>query len=356
MNEKRQVIEWMKVDDLRLDPLNPRLPEEYSQSTEIELTKIIARDYSLAEIGQSLVDNGYFSEEPLVAVPRADGDKYTVIEGNRRLAALKLLNDPSLASQLNLSIWTSLAEENNRDLSEVPVLVYDSRDKVVPYLGFRHIAGVLKWEPVAKARFISQLVESGSDFKAVAREIGSKAPSVRDNYIAYKILGQAESSFGLDTEKAMASFSVLYRALNAPAIRKYIGIDNEKTPNQLKKPVPKSKQTQLGYLLSWMFGDNENSSALRDSRQLNELAEVLENKKATDILRISRDLNKAFRSVGGEARRLLDHLEQASFHLDSGLPDAHRNTDNEAVRHWVERCHDTIRQYLRSFPSSEDES
>lgn len=151
-----------RLDDLLFDPRNPRLPEDDQDSSQPRLLEIMARDYRIIEIGQSLADNGYFHEEPLVVMPSPDIEgKFVVLEGNRRLAALKLIDDPGPNPRQSAE-WRALkdrAAELGHDLRErIPVVEYDNRDDVTAFLGFRHISGALKWEPMAKARFVHHLV------------------------------------------------------------------------------------------------------------------------------------------------------------------------------------------------------
>ena len=106
---------------------------------------------------ESIAERGYFSEEPLVGVPSGqtteDGEEiFTIVEGNRRLAALRLLlfeEDRKLVDAKNVPA-VGITELDR--IREVPVKVYRTRKEVVPYLGVRHIVGVKPWDALAKAR------------------------------------------------------------------------------------------------------------------------------------------------------------------------------------------------------------
>jgi hypothetical protein len=273
-----------------------------------------------------------------------------VVEGNRRLTALKLLADRELAQDVGGIEWARLFDDLEEPLTAAFVVVHASRDEVTSFLGFRHITGILKWEPDAKARWIASLVDKGSrGFAEVAREIGSTSPTVRDNYVAHNIVRQAAAD-GIDTDAVEEDFSVLYRALSTPGIRTYIGVDLSRTPKQLLKPVPPSKLAELRQLLSWMFGDEDEGPALKDSRQLDELGEVLADDKATKALTVSRDVSYAFEIAGGEERRVIDNLDQASFHLDEALSQVHRHKRSKAVASAVQRCAETMIEISESFP------
>jgi hypothetical protein len=166
------------------------------------------------------------------------------------------------------------------------------------------------------------------------------------------LLLQARENFGLDTTRAENDFSVLYRALSAPAIREFIGLELGATEQRLKKPVPKARQKAVGELLLWMFGDENSEPAMKDSRYITQLAVVLEHKAATEKLRATGDLVYAFTVAGGEARRFIENLEKASYHLDESLPDAHRNKGNATAVALVHRCWETMQEIVRHFPKA----
>jgi len=158
---RREVV-WVSIDQLELDPANPRLADGLENAKQPQLLEMLAREYELTELGQSLADNGYFSEEPLVVVPAPTASRWRVVEGNRRLAALKLLDDPNGAPKAHRKRWDELSKNRKHIVRDAPILVYERREDVIPYLGFRHITGVLEWKPYQKARYITQLVELAS--------------------------------------------------------------------------------------------------------------------------------------------------------------------------------------------------
>ena len=123
LGKKRPQLD-LSVEKLFLDPENPRLPEIVQGSNEDDLLLTLYKDFDLRELAESLSQNGYFDEEPLVAIPKdlpakfkgktyellnKDKEYYSfinnadtnfiVVEGNRRIAAVKIL----LSSELRRS-------------------------------------------------------------------------------------------------------------------------------------------------------------------------------------------------------------------------------------------------------------
>jgi hypothetical protein len=354
--EKKEV-EWVELSQLRFDPRNPRLKEGLEKSSQPELLAELAREYELQDLGRSIADNGYFSEEPLVAVKDRGGKSWTIVEGNRRLAALQLLENPNAAPKEIRNQWLELAQSRKKLVKSVPILVYAQRNEVTPYLGFRHITGVMQWRPYQKARYISQLVEDNElTFAQISRIIGSRAPTVREHYIAYTLVRQARDGMAIDTSLAEQLFGVLRRSLSDPNIRAFIGLELDKTEKELGKPVAKSRAGSVKEFFEWVFGTRERKAVLRDSRELKKLGIVMASAKALDVLRSSDDLDYAFEISGGEERKLLENLNAASYNLDQALPLSIRHKKSKDVMAALEKCRDTLAEILKNFPNlSNDE-
>jgi hypothetical protein len=350
--ESKRFPQPMDVSQLLLDSKNYRLPEGHG-SGQPELLRILDRDFSLLDIGRSIVDNGYFPEEPMSVVKESSG-KFTVIEGNRRLAALRLLLEPSARrNSSNPHAWDELASRMRHDVSKVPVIVYENRDQLTTFLGYRHIAGIVRWDPLSKATFINAIVEGAgrkADFGLIARTIGSYMPTVRNNYIAYRIMVQARDDFEIDTKNLEKNFSVFYRALSSDPITRFIGLKKRGTPYQLRNPIPKNKRDALDQLIGYVHGTADNQAVLTDSRQLTALGEILDNFKARSILEETRDLESAQKYAINEGTQLADVLSRASYYLDEALKFAHRHSEDSGVAEQVHKCGLTMMMILQSFP------
>ena len=89
----------LKVGDLHFDHLNPRLAEYgiTPSTSDEDILKILWEAMDVRELVQSISASGYFPHEPII-VTKETG-KFVVIEGNRRLAAVKVLLSPNLAKE-----------------------------------------------------------------------------------------------------------------------------------------------------------------------------------------------------------------------------------------------------------------
>src|SRR5437879_575731 len=123
------------TDDVLFDPTNPRLGGTSTTKQE-KLQEMLMEEPHLANLlVESFVVNGFIEYEPLVV--RQNGNKYSVIEGNRRLAAVKYIrSNPQLYAATLI-----------KKLEKVPVLVFHEaadkahRNDIRTYLGVRHLLG-----------------------------------------------------------------------------------------------------------------------------------------------------------------------------------------------------------------------
>jgi len=89
-------IDYASLDELKIDPYNPRLGKNIT-SQELDQEKLLElmKDFTLEELAQSFIENkGFWVQEAVIVVEEKLYSKSpvkVVVEGNRRIAALKLL-------------------------------------------------------------------------------------------------------------------------------------------------------------------------------------------------------------------------------------------------------------------------
>src|SRR5947209_223845 len=90
------------LNNLLIDLQNPRYDPRTSQR---EALTSIAHDQGvkLVNLAEDIVDRGLNPSDLLMVTPADQPDLFVVLEGNRRVAALKLLSSPSLMTSLGLT-------------------------------------------------------------------------------------------------------------------------------------------------------------------------------------------------------------------------------------------------------------
>ena len=309
----------LALKDLLLDPHNPRLPpdpEDLDRTSQDEIALYMETAYRLEEIAESIVARGFDATEALWVVP-TEGS-YTVVEGNRRLAALRFLTEPDLRKQLQKvgrrALWDGLSERlsaNGHEVSPLPVVARDSREEFLDHLGFRHVSGVLKWTAEAKARYLTELVERDKlSYADAAKRIGSNGPAVRRQVEAYRVLRQAKAA-GMHADPAQRWFGFFYTAFARPGFRKFLGVE-DMGESPADAPVPPANLPHLEESLGWLFGTADGKRrVVTDSRQISDLVLVIEEPHAADVLRRTRSLPDAVAASKSGRRQMLDALRAA---------------------------------------------
>ena len=368
IGRKRPQID-IPLANIELDNENPRLAEAHQGGTQLDLLKVLYEEFDLDEVAYSMAENGYFDEEPIVVIPRNlpkdfkwDEDvelletnlkdlvvsnnsvKFVVIEGNRRIAAAKLLIDKGLRIKLKIrdndfpKIKDKTVED---DLKIIPSIVYKSRKDISPYLGVRHIVGVLKWEAYAKAIYIASRIEDErhkgrsieSSIHEVQRKVADRSDLIKKQYMAYKVFEQAKDDIGFDVDAIKNRFSLITVSLNYPSIRKFIGVTSYKDVNFSKPLVPKNKLERLETLFTWIFGNGRDKPPiLTDSRKIQgQLSYILADKDATEYLLQYSNLEEAYERSGGEREFIKRKINTAKRAVANALQYAYKYKKDEEI-------------------------
>lgn len=290
-----QTSDFEDVANLRLDLKNPRLPDEAFDSEEDMLNHLIDRA-DVEELVQSILSSGWLDYEPLIIL----ANEKVVLEGNRRLAALKLIADQSLRERLR---FTLPAERHaGAEPTKVRVHRVQKRSDARGFIGFKHINGPFKWDSLAKAKFAAEWVQDGDDIRSVSRQLGDSHNTVVRLVNGWNVLQQA-MKLGFDRNQIHGRrtfpFSHLYTALARPNVRRFLGLPDDDLSQVLARdPIPTESTDNLQKLMSWLYGQKDEPSVIPSQNPyLNYLVEVLGNDNARAMLEASRDLDAAYDQV-----------------------------------------------------------
>lgn len=223
------------VEQLLLDPTNPRVESAPSQRDEMQrlLDDQGDRLFALAE---DIVENGMSPIERLLVMrSKKDKHKYICLEGNRRVLALKLLSNPALIGSLETKeSFKKRFEKLQHDFKKKPIKKIDcfevgSREEARRWILLRHTGenqgrGLVGWSAIASARFRGQ----------------EPALQALDFVTRYGNLSAAD----LETITKSFPITTLDRMLMSLDVRKLLGFDVEEgklmsglPPEQLIKPL-----------------------------------------------------------------------------------------------------------------------
>lgn len=318
----------LNVIDLQFDPANPRFAIELASGPLDKLLERMIRDERLQELMQSIGLQDYFDGEPLLVTAAGKG-KYHVVEGNRRLAALKLLNGELNPSKPLPSI-NAIRDEAIHKPVKVPCIIFPERKQILRYLGFRHITGIKAWGPLAKARYLEQLrtdwypeLPEAEQLRQLAKEIGSRSDYVGQMLSGLNLYNIAKDSDFFDLQhvsEEKIEFTLLTTALSYTNIVEFVGLESRQDlqgDNVVKE--------NLKDLFTWLYAqDQKGDTIVPNSRNLKELAKIVACDPALEKLRQKGNLAEAFILTEGPQLALSKLLSDANKKLRSAydiIPD-----------------------------------
>jgi hypothetical protein len=150
--------------DLLIDAQNPRLADEPPNQREAIRAVAAHQNEKLAALAVDIVEHGInLSDSPIVVPSSEQPERYTVLEGNRRLTAIKALENPELiAGTVDDRVLRRFKNLNERyqknPIVHVDCVVFDHRSEADHWIELRHTgenegAGIVRWGGVETARF-----------------------------------------------------------------------------------------------------------------------------------------------------------------------------------------------------------
>ena len=298
---------YVALGSLYLDPNNYRFADhpEYRQIEAADVFKpaiqqrtaafVLGRNQAnVRDLIASVKENGWLDIDP-VLVERRGRRRFIVIEGNRRVATLKYLQQRYKADSMDLGSLDPAT------FSRLPVVLHETADEQqhLVLMGLHHISGKRRWPAVSRAMAIKRLHEHfGGDADAVCNTLGITKRdfnlSIRTHALvdAYK-----KSDFG-DQFKS-DQFNLFREVLASPAMREWLRWDNA---NQSA-----GNEANLDRLFQWMStepprDDEEDEDAsdqlsvdpvLTTVGHVRELAKIIDDPKAVKGLEETRSLQEA---------------------------------------------------------------
>lgn len=159
MNYKEQSISIIK---LHVNPENPRFNfvNSHKEALDVMISREKGKLYNLAE---HIVKFGLNPSEKIIVVKSAESNTYTVLEGNRRITALKILYQPDLIEGDEFKTlkkkFKKLSESSISNIPiKVPCVVFDNAKDAEIWIGIKHKGeqdgvGLNKWDATQIGRF-----------------------------------------------------------------------------------------------------------------------------------------------------------------------------------------------------------
>lgn len=150
---ERVVIDWDDLADLDLDPDNPRHDPGMPRR---DIIKYLVEKESVLGLARDIVKVGLSPLDMFGAIS-APGGGYVILEGNRRLCALILLHDPTLAPSSERRAFERLTRSFSSEHITIELTVFKDEDEADVWIDRKHAGsgsgnGPRPWNPVQLAR------------------------------------------------------------------------------------------------------------------------------------------------------------------------------------------------------------
>lgn len=200
----------------------------HEDTVQLRAYQRLKRDEGILALKRSILRNGYIPVERLVVRPyyhRAEHDdsqtRWVVIEGNRRLAAIKwILEDYDAGVNVEQPIRDSI--------SSLPVIIVEEAgpDEVfrASLMGIRHVSGINQWGGYQRSKLIVAMKDRlHLDAGEIAERLGLGTQEVNRRYRAFKALEQMQDDEDYGGYVTPAMYPLFHEAISLPVVRTWLG-------------------------------------------------------------------------------------------------------------------------------------
>ena len=265
------------LDGLLLDLDNYRIPTH--RDDEAAALKYLFASEDVLGAAKLIIRDGYFDNEVPIVIPSSDkpGEPpYIVLEGNRRVSALKALQDPSIVpgheTELRALLKRYAVEANNLP-ERIRVLVAPDRATAAPHVARLH-TGISKrrWSRDQQATFYFSLIDAQTTVDDVEAQYPDvdvvrfvKMAVIRKFLVAAPFKDHSLRLYAAGDDLRMSVFEYAYRNKEiAAAIGAEFGKDGQllpvtSTPEKIAANLPTSTLATLEYLVNEFRADRLNT-------------------------------------------------------------------------------------------------
>jgi transposase-like protein len=321
----------VEVQNLLFDPHNPRLPSEIGNS-EKEIFRYLVDEIGVDDLLNSIASSGVIEGDPIIARPAEIAGKFYVIEGNRRLAALKIINGQKIADGQTEPNVPTISADIAASVKKITIQTGWDEDQLEAYLGYKHVTATREWSPEAKARFVLNRCKSdfsNENLTKFAKRLGTTLPTLRRWLVAFWTLRQAEQIGAFDPSKAATKryFGTFYTLLGSQEVQKFLALESE---NLTDTPVPNDHIGELAEFVRWTIGTKK-LPPLVNSRKQKELDAVLSSPGGLQHFRSKGNLDAALLYTEYNAGEISEKLSGAAFTIEECLPKIYDVKDDPKI-------------------------
>lgn len=303
MKELKTIM--VSLDELYLDPNNYRLRSnldyepideeaEFQKSVQKRTFDLVVGEskHLVSELISSFKTNDFLKIDNILI--RRRKDKYIVVEGNRRIAALKLLQLDHKNGIPTGNLSLSIFKKNGIECVEYE---YESDEKYLILMGLKHVSGNKKWDLYNQATLISQLESKWKkDRKTIASMVGLLIGDVNKRIKGYHAITEyIESLENMDIQDDFNPhdhFQMFLQLVGSPKLREW-GQWDEATDKFIARD---NIMRFYNWITPILVYDDESESPIQQPpiinshKQIRKLAEIIDDDEALTMMEESGNL------------------------------------------------------------------
>ncbi len=235
------------LNSLSLDLNNPRIKYRGVALNQTQIMKFLIENEKVYELAKKISEEGYFvGEEPIICI---ENNKKVVLEGNRRTAALKLLQDPKkyLSNAKTNTLLQNIIKNNFPVDRKLRCYISPNRLFANPIIYERHQGNTLeKWQTGNQYAFVAEMYyEDGLNIEDICDVLNESRAKILKPLKAYNLFleGQEVLQKKGDVKLDISNFEItnLERFYNYEEARKLIGIDFNNENGELIINLPREE-------------------------------------------------------------------------------------------------------------------
>ncbi len=327
----------IKLEKLFLDPNNYRLRSNpnWRQVSEKDIIKPIIQkrtsnfivgenNFKINDLIESIKSNGFLKVDNILVRKYLNTNNYIVIEGNRRVAALKALYE-----QKNKGYEIGKLQDNVLDKG-VDVVLYkyaDEKDYLI-LMGLKHVSGNKKWDFYNQAKLVNELKNSGESETDIAKKIGISKSSVEQQIKGYhaiqNFLDEINSENYGENFDPYQKLQMFIELTTKPKLKKWVGWDETAL---VFKNIENKKR-----FFSWItpqteFEEDDNEQQPKEPiivshKQVRDLENIIEDDEALQFMEQSRNfdeaLNQNFAYTQAQFSKIIKNVEKMLRNIPIG--------------------------------------
>jgi hypothetical protein len=273
----------IKFEELFLDPNNLRFKNFDSYSKTVPLSRVTEEsvqkatlnklkddEFQIKALRDSILEVGFLPIDRIV-VSQMSENAYLVVEGNRRVASLKWIEE-MIAEGIAPKVIKST-------FAEIPVNIikkeFDTESNRLKIQGIRHISEIRPWGTYQKAVLIKSMMDGeGLSALDVANAIGYRTQEVNRIYKAFKLLEQMQDDADYSEYAKPDLITYFYEAVGRLPLKTFFGY-NEDT-------LLFENEDNYKLFYKWIIKDPDNDKIQKISSSTNvrDLTKIISNSEA----------------------------------------------------------------------------